>query len=373
MADPNLIACLYPDGDGYSPGNATRTINMAENASRRIEPLTEDRSRHSSQAPEDETGNYEDEDEDDNGHQSEQVADSGYDYSPGLQLRFDDWRKNEAGFVFGTSRNCDIVLPKRDTLGNLAPRQCAIRFDRMQRLVLEDLQKRQSKKSATAVTYNGEGGQKRRGFTWILSAHQFTDDHTPIIIALHDNLKFQIVVAHHDMASASYQESVAQFPSRFTTNVEDLSFGRVGFQSGDSTAAPSGTQSPGTDAILLSNGELGRGAQAVVVRVWNVSTGLEYASKEPVSNRVWNRLKTEINLLEKISHVSLIIRSPNNTFPLMSASNTLSNAFPSTRRRRQCLDWSSSTSLLGPSKSKPGKHVSQSRKAWTFFAKLFRL
>ncbi len=315
MADPNLIACLYPGGNSNrSLENAMLTIDMAENASRRFEPLIEDRSRHSSLAPEDEVDtyndnaydneSYDDAYDDASGSQESAVSNApNNDYSPGLQLGFDDWRKNRMGFVFGTSQNCDIVLPKRDSLDGLAPRQCVITFDVQGRLTLQDLDPRR-KKGGTAVTYKGQGGQKRRKFTWILGGDEFPERNAPIVIALHNNLKFQIVVAHHNIHSALYRENVAQFPGRVVTNVDDLSFGGLGFQSLDSTAAPSGAQTPSMDAILLDNGELGRGAQAVVIRVWDVSTGLEYASKRPLEKKAWKRMRAEIDLLKQVNHVS---------------------------------------------------------------------
>src|SRR6266566_566656 len=132
----------------------------------------------------------------------------------------------------------------------------------------------------------GKGGHKRRSFTWILSGDEFIAKNQPIVIALHNNLKFQIVVAQHDIHSALSQENVAQFRHRVDTSVNGLSFSGLGFQSLDSTAAPSGAQTPSTDTILLNNSELGRGAQAVVTRVWDVSTGLEYASS-PRRKRKW--------------------------------------------------------------------------------------
>lgn len=97
MADPNLIACLYPAED-HVFGNALRLVCMTENESRRIEPLLEDRSRHSSKAPEDgvfEDDSSDDDGDDDNGQQSEKTTKPpNHNYSSGLQLRFDDERKN---------------------------------------------------------------------------------------------------------------------------------------------------------------------------------------------------------------------------------------------------------------------------------------
>ncbi|KAK4040500.1 kinase-like domain-containing protein [Parachaetomium inaequale] len=315
MTDSNLIACLYPLDDKPGLDNALRTVRSAENSSRCFEPLIQDRSRQSSPAPGDhsgegsdkgsEAGSHEgtdDEGSDESDDESDDDTDAGNDYSPGLQLRFDDWRKNQVGFVFGTSPSCDIVLPRRDSLKGLPSRQCALTFDDQGRLVVRDLQDRNKGKGGTAVNYGAQGGQKRRSFSWIVSCHTFTTENTPIVLVLHKNLKFQLVVARHDIGSAEYQQNVAQFASRVSAHVDDLrvSFGGLGLRSPDSTAGPS------ADAVLLNNGELGRGGQAVVVRVWDVSTGLDYASKEPLTQKSQGRLKGEVELLRQVHHDHIV-------------------------------------------------------------------
>lgn len=348
--------------------NALRTIEM--NESRRFEPLRYDFSRDSSLAPNDRDdtndagndynggdGGDADADGDD-----QEAPDSGHDYSPGLRLAFDDERKSSLGILIGTSPKCDIVLPKRDSLSGIAPYQCAITFDEQGRLILKDLQNPEDQKRrkrgrtsftpGTSVTYNGKGGQKRCAFTWILGGHEFTADNQPIVIALHDNLKFQIVVAPQDMHSSPYKESVARFLSGPAVGVDDLSLSQLGVWSMGSTAGPSGAQTPSEtlppskDAILLDNGELGQGAFAVVMRVWNVSTGAEYASKEPLKKKNWEYLEREIKLLKGIRNVSEP-RATGGEYVLTSLTrNTLLIAFPSSRRRHRCLGWSWNAFLL---------------------------
>lgn len=311
MADPSLIACLYPYGHGAAGTNAKSTIDMVENASHRIDPLLEDRSRQSSLAPEGHDGD-DDGDYDDYvyGQESDHPSNiPNNDYTPGLQLRFDDWRKNRMGFVLGTSPSCDIVLPKKESLRSLAPRQCVITFDSHGRLIVRDLQERSKNRRGTAVMYMNKGGQKRLNFTWILGGDPFTELNKPIILALHDNLQFQIVAAQHDISSPQYQENLALFANRVATDVHDLTLGGLGFDCLSSTAAASGAQTPSTDAILLKNGELGIGAQAVVFRLWDASTGDDYASKEPLAQKFYRRLSAEVQLLSQVNHVS-----PSRTF-----------------------------------------------------------
>lgn len=170
------------------------------------------------------------------------------------RLEFDDERKSPQGNFIGNSPHCDIVLPRMHTLDGIAPYQCAITFDEQRWLILRDLQnpedarRRRSSSSKyafiprTAVSYGGKGGQKRCGFTWIISGHDFTLDNQPIIIALHDNLKFQIGVAHHDIYSHSYRENVARFMSGPSVLEDDLTLGRLGLASLTSTAALSVAQ-----------------------------------------------------------------------------------------------------------------------------------
>ncbi|KAK3902092.1 CAMK family protein kinase [Staphylotrichum tortipilum] len=298
--DAHLIARLYPYAEEGSLGHALRTIRMQENASLRIEPRMQDYSRPSSQS---EDASADQDGEDDYGDDA--AADDGYGYSPGIELRFDVWRKNAAGFVFGTSRNCDIVLPQRESLTGLARRQCVLAFDDQDRLVLRDLQaRRTSHRGGTAVEYDGRDGGKRRGFTWILSGHPFARETHRIVIALHDRLRFLLVVEHHDLGSPQYQRNVAQFPTRVLHDPNAISLGSLGFnrESTGSTVTPSGAQSPSTETILLSYRELGRGGQAVVKRVWDVSTAFEYASKEPLHDRYHNRLRDEVEILKRERH-----------------------------------------------------------------------
>lgn len=100
--------------------------------------------------------------------------------------------------------------------------------------------------------------------------------------------------------------NVAQFLSAPIEGVDDLSLSQLGLWSMSSTAEHSGARTvraPSKDAILLDQKELGSGAQAVVIRVWNVSTGVEYASKKPLKEKHWEFLRREIDLLENIHHV----------------------------------------------------------------------
>ncbi|KAK5683749.1 hypothetical protein LTR17_027236 [Elasticomyces elasticus] len=118
---------------------------------------------------------------------------------------------------------------------------------------------------------------QRRHFTWILGGHEAPDKTKSIVIRLHTALNFQIVVAKPTSPDI-YFENVDEFLGE-TAIANDLPFGAVGIRSDASTAALSGTHTLEQDPILLEQETLGRGAYGVVTRVWDVSTGREYALK----------------------------------------------------------------------------------------------
>ncbi|OAA53798.1 Protein kinase-like domain protein [Niveomyces insectorum RCEF 264] len=326
MANQDTIACLYPADNFVSVGNGLRVIYMTQNESRRIEPhLVDNDERPSSQAGnsidniEDSGDEGSDEGDDESGDGSSdsnssigddnqtvdgenEAASQGH--SAGLRLRFDDPRKHRAGIVFGTSPDADVVLPRRDSLVGLAPYQCALTFDDRGRLILRDLQNSAKKRGGTAVKYNDKGEQKRRNFTWILSGNECVENNRPVIIALHENLKFEIVVEKHDLASAAYQEKVAQFLECAVDN--SLPPGESNTQRSDVTITPGGASKTITDPILIEDEELGEGGQAVVVRAWNVSTGEQYAIKRPKMEEFYDRLAKEVKFLKRTNHENIV-------------------------------------------------------------------
>ncbi|KAL7919355.1 CAMK family protein kinase [Trichoderma austrokoningii] len=311
MADANLIARLYPVDPTASKGRALYTVNMDQNRSRYMLPESIFNDGHYSKASSVSSVSLEEEEvvvveeEEEVVVVEEEEEEDNYMYSEGLELRFDDPRKRRVGVVIGRGPNCDIVLPSLESVKGVGENQCVLMFDDQQRLILRDMRNPDRRKDGTYVTYDGKGGFKRRGFTWILGGDDFTED-KKIIIALHKNLKFRIVVAPHDIHSAQHKENVARFLNAATADVDDLTFNGMDLRSVESTAAPTGVQTPSREAILLDNGELGRGGQAVVKRIWNVSTGQEYASKEPLKREHWEWLKKEAQLLSRLSHVNIV-------------------------------------------------------------------
>jgi len=281
----DLIARLYPYGEGED-GLAIRTVKLRQNHSRMIDVRKDYSELHGRYSRESTAPLSDIEDE----VEKETVG------GKGLQLTFTHGPKAGHGFKIGTDPNsCYIVIP---LLTGISRCHCYLTFDEERRLVLRDCSS-----NGTVVTYDGKAGQKRRHFTWILGGHEVPDKTKSIVIRLHTALKFQIVVAKPTFPDI-YFENVDEFLGE-TAIANDFPFGALGIRSNASTAAPSGTHTPEQDPILLEQETLGRGAYGVVTRVWDVSTGREYASKRftNVDKSDWEK---EASLMRQSPHVSHI-------------------------------------------------------------------
>ncbi|RDL34580.1 uncharacterized protein BP5553_07708 [Venustampulla echinocandica] len=204
--------------------------------------------------------------------------------SPGLHLTFDSELKGGNGLMFGNDPNsCDIVLPK---LKHINDRHCSLTFDNQRRLILRDFSR-----TGTVVTYDGKGGELRRHFTWILGGAGAPKGIKDIGIKI-QGISFRIKVSRHDESPQPCNTNV----DRFLQKSDELLLGGLGIQS--PTAPPS--QGP----IRLKQETLGMGTFAVVRRFWDVSTGAEYAYKEPCDKREfnWDLWEKEADIMRQISH-----------------------------------------------------------------------
>lgn len=286
--DPNLIACLCP-----AASESRDRIDWAWEAVRSNTPgytppetdvRSDLRSRESTAPLDDEsdqTGNA-----------------TPY---PRLQLRFDAEPKSNLGIMMGTDPDCDIVLPR---LRKISQRHCYFTFDAERRLVLRDCSTH-----GTIVKYDNKGGEPRRAmrngerkvhynFPWILSGHEFPRNTRKIVIEL-PGISLQINVAHRDTCLDQYHAKVDQFLQR----INEPRLGVLRLHS--PTAPPSQSYTPNSTAIRIKQETLGMGAFAVVKRFWDVSTGIEYAYKEPLDKKIFDSKmwETEINIMTQITHV----------------------------------------------------------------------
>lgn len=291
----NLIACLLPALREVHNKPTWDAIRIDENRSRYI-PFSAEaiRSTHSSRES---TASIDDE---------EEPPDPAT--CPRLQLTFDNGPKVGQEFVIGKDANCcDIVLPKHPKISR---RHCHLTFDAQRRLVLRD-----TSTHGTTVSYNGNGGQKRqtlvtydnRGqeirnyFTWILSGKDLPNKTERILIDI-QNIHFAIDVSKHEAHPDLYMKNV----DRFLQCNDELRIGGLGVQSTTSTAEQSHALTPSLQPhppIYIDQERLGSGNFSIVKRVWNVSTGFSYASKE-IFNMKESEWRREVEILRRVSQLS---------------------------------------------------------------------
>ncbi|KAF2271532.1 kinase-like protein [Westerdykella ornata] len=288
----DLIACLYPFDDDWE--NAQKVIenpaNSPEDCHRYVggtRPPSDEpqgrQSRETTAPPDDGTKQPQDRD-------------------ARLELRFSHKLKGGLGIVFGTNQSsCDIVLPSLGNKGQsqVSNRHCYITFDAQRRPVVQDCSRH-----GTIVTYNCNARERRRNFKWIIGGEGFPDEIKTVVIEIHPKLKFQIVVPKDHGDSGLFSDNVDQFLKEIANN-DQLPLGALGIRSTIPTAAPSGSDTPSQRPIFLEREKLGEGSFGVVSRVWNVSTGLEYASKKchNPDGVDWRR---EADVIKNTSHPHIV-------------------------------------------------------------------
>jgi hypothetical protein len=266
MDDPNTIAWLYPTNS--SDLNTWEAIGM--NTTTDIPKHKGTTRSRESTAPAEDLGAY---------------------TEARIHLKFDTQLKSGLGLMFGTDSNrCDVVLPR---LQFISRRHCYLTFDSEMRLVLQDFST-----YGTVVTYNKKGGQLRRHFTWILGGHHVLDAPQEIEIDI-QGISFRIHVTSHDEHLDAYKANV----DRFMKEANEILLSGLNM----STPTPKLRGTPAKNLIRIEHQLLGKGVYAAVHHYWDVSTGEEFAYKEPnperkeIDRRMWRK---EIDILRFISHVS---------------------------------------------------------------------
>ncbi|KAJ6436760.1 Endonuclease/exonuclease/phosphatase [Purpureocillium lavendulum] len=285
MADTDLIACLY-SADDAGVGYSSRAIAM--NTSRYAPPLlTLPSPKQRFRGDRESTEPAEEAEVDVNLYRSR------------LELRFSRGPQTDAGLVFGWDRNSDIVLPQ---VPGISFHHCTLTFDAANRPLIKDL----GSQGGTAVSYDAEAGdQIRRDFAWIIGGHEVPQGKKTTVIHFSRHLRLQIVVTGHELASPTYIENVRRF--RLGTSDPEKLLGRLDLTSRPRTRPASGAGTPSSGPVVLRK-ILGEGGFGTVSHAWDVTTGEEYALKEPSSKarqnidgllRVWTK---EGAIMERISH-----------------------------------------------------------------------
>ena len=205
--------------------------------------------------------------------------------------------------MIGHGPDSDITVPFRRGVGF---HHCAIKFDEKNRLIVKDL----NSIHGTAVSYDDEGkDQRRSNFVWIVGGDKVPKAKTTIIIHIHNYLNFQVVVSQHDITSEPYIDKVNRF--RESKEEPGNRLGRHDLHC-PPTQPDSRADALGAGAIVLRK-TLGKGAFGVVSHIWNVSTGDEYALKEPSEEAVRQnsvnigRWKKEADIMKRVPHVCALV------------------------------------------------------------------
>ncbi|KAK4137336.1 kinase-like protein [Trichocladium antarcticum] len=223
---------------------------------------------------------------------------------PHIELRFSNTPRTSSGLVFGTDpTTSDVLLPRTP---GLSRRHFALTYknsfkDRCYRLVVRDLGSTQG----TVVTYDDKGNESRSNFDWIVDGFDIAHKTRALIVQPHRDLGFQLVINRHDLSSPAYIDNVARF-CHGAAGAEDL-LGGLGLQNGPETERNSGILTPTKNPIMISRGWISNGTFGIVSHEWNVSTGEEYACKQPVGvrydKRAWER---EVDMMKQISHDNIV-------------------------------------------------------------------
>jgi serine/threonine-protein kinase Chk2 len=231
------------------------------------------------------------------------TGDYDLDALPYIELRFSNLPRTPQGLVFGKDPDSDVPL---SPLPGISRRHFALTYkktfrDGRYRLIVSDLGSRYG----TMVTYDKKGQEKRVNFDWVIAGFDFPRK-AKIIVQPVETLKFRIVVCDHDITSPAYIARVEQFLQGVTGADSPRAFGNLVLQSSLVTDHDPGAHTPANGSLLVPHEVIAQGSFGMVSRYWDVSSGEEYARKEPVGREYdeesW---QMEIDLMRQVSpHVS---------------------------------------------------------------------
>ncbi|KAI1172979.1 kinase-like protein [Nemania sp. FL0916] len=276
MTDPDIIARIFPSGDSDFLAEKTILDTKAYQARG---------SRDSTRSPE-----------------PPRLPDE----LPYLEVRLSAPPRTRAGLVFGTDPNCDIVIRGHDSISK---HQFALTYKdtsaKKPSLTIRDLD---SKYGTTVLFHGYELLGNKRNFDWILSGFEIPTKTKSFTIKLGRGLEFEVFVNKEASNSSLYLQNVRRFCHGVATegNLVD----QLNIQSRRSTFSNSMAGTPDAKPILLTGRQLGHGAFGLVNYQWDVSTGKEYAVKEPICDQLsahdraaWKR---EIDIMKTVSHEHIV-------------------------------------------------------------------
>ncbi|KAL8902415.1 MAG: hypothetical protein Q9207_004736 [Kuettlingeria erythrocarpa] len=304
MDDDNVVAYIYPAVGTLGYAGAVSSIEESAASPRyrpprRLRPQVLE-ARH--RGPPDIFRKHEraptvEEDEED-----EKEVHDDLEYEACIKVTFDCIPKTRSGLRAGRSDDAELRLIELPGVGFY---HFTLTFDNNYCLVVRDL----GSTCGTTVVYDGTGRGRWSNFNWIVGGSDFLKRVSLIVVKVTQFVQFQLVIPRHDSGSKSYQDKVDRFCAG-TADVEQLlDLDRVGLLSRVRTIDPSGVQTPASqpaEAVTLRK-KIGRGGFGVVYRVWNVSTGEQFALKKPkkllYNGADWEK---EIVIMERIDHEHIV-------------------------------------------------------------------
>lgn len=216
-------------------------------------------------------------------------------YEPYIQLLFDRIPKTRHGVRAGRSDLAELHLLS-SSASNI---HFSITFNDDYYLIVRDMESL----SGTEVIYDTQGCGRLSDFDWIVGGSDFLDKVDNITIKVTKSLQFRLVVPRHDTSSESYRAKVDRFRAG-TADAEQLNdLDLVGLDR-IKTMAPQSPPAP-VDAVTIKK-SLGSGGFGEVFHVWNVSTGTQYALKQPKKGMRYTkwRWEQEVVIMQRNDHVS---------------------------------------------------------------------
>lgn len=197
------------------------------------------------------------------------------------------------------------MLPK---LPGVSRFHLSFTFDDQNRPIVRDL----GSLWGTKVTYDGEKGESRSKFDWLLQAPGSVRNEGKLpVLEVTPHIQFRVFVPPRDFTSQDHIDRVTAF--RQGTADPGGMLASLVLHSGSRTTLPSGTQTPAhPSGTILYKRFLGNGVFGVVSYIWNVTTGEEYAVKEPLlevirsGQVIMKDWKKEANMMGALSHPHIV-------------------------------------------------------------------